>query len=143
MSPEERAVSYAEQLIQTSPNRPTADQGALAACIKACVSCAQACTACADACLGEPDASVLVRCIRLNLDCADLCAATGAILSRQVAAEPSLLRAALQASKLACQLCGDECAEHARYGMAHCRVCEEACRHCEQACERLLEELKA
>ena len=36
---------------------------------------AQVCTACADACLGEDDVGELTRCIRLDLDCADLCAA--------------------------------------------------------------------
>src|SRR5262249_6634329 len=55
----ERAMSFAEEMIRTNPNRPATDPGALAACIKACVACAQACTACADACLGEQDIAVL------------------------------------------------------------------------------------
>lgn len=41
-----------------------------------CVECAEVCTACADACSAEGDPKMLVRCIRLNLDCADLCLAT-------------------------------------------------------------------
>ncbi len=79
----------------------------------------------------------LVRCIRLNLDCADVCAATGRLLSRQTMPEWQLLQAQLQACALACRLCGDECARHAQMH-EHCRVCAEMCRECEAACERLL-----
>jgi hypothetical protein len=65
-------------------------------CIEACYDCAQSCTACADACLGEEDPKLLARCIRLNLDCANICDATGKILSRQTAFKPQMARAALQ-----------------------------------------------
>ena len=37
---------------------------------------------CADDCLSEDDHADLVRCIRLDLDCADVCDATGRILTR-------------------------------------------------------------
>lgn len=104
------------------------DMAALAAYIEACFDCAQACTACADACLGEQDTAMLRRCIRLDLDCADLCAATGSILSRQTATDPAMVSAALQACAQACKLCGDECEQHGQHGMEHCRVCAEACR---------------
>jgi hypothetical protein len=49
---------------------------ALVRCIDECYACAQACTACADACLAEDMVQQLKQCIRLNLDCADVCAAT-------------------------------------------------------------------
>jgi len=81
----------------------------------------------------------VLRCIRLDLDCADLCAATGRILSRQTATDPAMVRAALQA----CKRCGDECEQHGQHGMEHCRVCAEACRRCEQACHQLLSSLAA
>ena len=86
---------------------------------------------------------MLTRCIRLDLDCADLCGATGAILSRQTATEPQLVQAALEACATACRLCGDECEVHAQHGMDHCRVCAEACRRCEQACTTLVEKMAA
>jgi hypothetical protein len=86
---------------------------------------------------------MLVRCIRLNVDCADLCTATGRIVSRQTALEPQMVRAVLQACATACRLCGDECEQHAAHGMEHCRVCAEACRQCEQACNALLRQLTA
>ena|ERR671916_481763 len=78
-----------------------------------------------------------------NLDCADVCGATGRILSRQTAFEPQLVRATLQACAEACQVCGDECEQHGQHGMEHCRVCAEACRRCEQACNNVLSALPA
>jgi hypothetical protein len=102
--------------------------------------CALACTSCADACLGEKEPQNLVRCIRLNLDCADVCEATGRLLSRQTEPDWSLIRAQLEACASACRSCGDECQRHA--GMhQHCQVCAESCRRCEQACNRLLQAL--
>ena len=135
-------MSYAEQMLRTSPNNPPVDDQqltVLAEAIQALFDCAQACTACADACLAEDSVKDLVRCIRLNLHCADLCATTGRILSRQEA--PELARAVIEACALACKLCGDECSSHAGH-MEHCRVCAEACRRCEEACRRLLASLE-
>jgi hypothetical protein len=72
------------------------DKGLLARCIEATVQCAQACTACADACLSEPDVTDLVRCIRENLDCADICDVTGRVLSRHTGDNTAMTRAMLQ-----------------------------------------------
>lgn len=106
-------------------------------------STAQVCTACADACLGEDALSELVRCIRLNLDCADVCQATGSVLSRLTATDPAASRRLLEACAEACRTCAAECERHAAMGMEHCRVCAEACRRCEQACRDLLDALPA
>ena len=110
-------MSYAQRMAQMNPSTPGFDLAALTACIEACIDRAQACTACADACLGEQDTQMLARCIRLDLDCADLCNATGKIPSRQAASDPAMLRAARQACARACKLCGDECAQHGQHGM--------------------------
>ena len=129
----------ANEMLSTHPQGQgvEVDQQVLLACIDACFSCAQTCIACADACLGEPMLEDLVACIRLNLDCADVCAATGSILTRQSASDRELLRAQLEACMIACQACGRDCEQHA--GMhEHCRVCAEQCRECEEACRRLL-----
>ena len=72
------------EMSRTNPQPPVYAADALVACIKACIECAQACGACADACLGEPDPKMLVRCIRLNLDCSDICELTAKMLSRQL-----------------------------------------------------------
>ena len=116
------------------------DRQKLIECIEACVACAQACTACADACLSEEMVADLTTCIRTNLDCADLCDATGRILSRRTGYDAGLTRAALEACRTACAGCADECERHADMH-EHCRVCAEACRRCESACAQLLDTL--
>ena len=116
------------------------DKGKLAACIQACFQCAQTCTACADACLSEDMVAELTKCIRTNLDCADICETTGRVLSRHTGYDANLTRAVLEACRTACKACGDECAKHAEMH-EHCRICAEACRRCEQACADLLNSL--
>lgn len=136
-------MNDAQRMIAANPSATSLDQAALAAAIQACFDCVQTCTACADACLGEQNPAAMLRCIRLNLDCADLCAAAGRILSRQTATEPEMPRAALTACIAACRLCGEECAMHAAHGMEHCRICADACRQCERACNQVLGQLAA
>ncbi len=131
-------MSRAKAMLQTHPLEIEVDSQALVECIDACFECAQTCTACADACLGEPQVADLAECIRLNLDCADICEATGQMLSRQTYPNLELWNRQLRACALACQVCGAMCHQHA--GMhEHCRVCAEACRNCEMACNRLME----
>jgi hypothetical protein len=133
----EEAMTHATQMLETTPQQPLFSREVLARCIDACFDCAQACTACADACLGEEMVEHLTRCIALNEVCADVCATTGAALSRQVAGDQQLLRTLLEACAQACKSCGDECERHAEMH-EHCRVCAEACRDCEQHCRELL-----
>ncbi len=140
-------MTHIAQMLDTHP-RPTnltGDRQALLDCIEACFDCAQSCTSCADACLGEQEhLPHLVRCIRLNLDCADICEATGRVLLRQTETDVTVLRAQLEACAAACRACGDECQRHAEgMGMEHCRVCAESCRRCAEACEKLLATLAA
>ncbi|WP_251858579.1 four-helix bundle copper-binding protein [Herbiconiux sp. L3-i23] len=116
------------------------DRDKLVASIEACLECAQACTACADACLSEDMVADLTKCIRTNLDCADLCEATGGILSRHTGYNANLTRAALEACRTACASCADECERHADMH-EHCRICAESCRRCENACAELLSTL--
>ncbi|MGP6173237.1 four-helix bundle copper-binding protein [Corynebacterium sp. A21] len=113
------------------------DKDILAECIEACFECAQTCTACADACLSEDMVAELTTCIHRNLDCADLCAVTGRVLSRQTGYDVTLVRSLLEACRIACQACGEECERHADMH-EHCKVCAEACRRCEKACTDLL-----
>jgi hypothetical protein len=120
------------QMLETHPQATTNE--ALARCIEECFACAMTCTSCADACLAEKDLQELARCIRLNLDCADVCDATGRMVTRQTSPEPRLTLSMLDACALACRLCAEECERHAGHH-EHCRVCAEACRRCEQACE--------
>jgi hypothetical protein len=138
---EEATVTVAGQMLETYPkDLGGVDRDKLRECIEACVECAQACTACADACLSEDTVAELTRCIRTNLDCADVCDTTGRVLSRHTGYDANLTRAVLEACAAACKACGDECAAHAEMH-AHCRICAEACRRCEQACRDLITSL--
>ena len=134
-------MSYARQLLDTYPGTLNADAGVLAATLDALSDCAQACAADADADLAEQNLAEMVRCIRLCLDCVDVCTATLGVVSRQTAYEPTITRPLLEACVATCKSCGDECARHAPH-YEHCRVCEQACRRCEQACRELLGALK-
>ena len=125
------------EVIEAHPQPTSLDRDALLRCIDECFECAATCTSCADACLSEPDVREMVRCIRLDLDCADACGATGRILTRQTAPDVSVLRAAIQGCAAACHACGEECEGHAEHH-EHCRVCARACARCEQACNDLL-----
>ncbi|CAL8981903.1 putative cysteine-rich protein YhjQ [Rhodoplanes serenus] len=127
----------AHDIISTHPDVRGNTNDALIHCIEECYSCAQACTACADACLGEQDVNRLRQCIRLNLDCADICAATGAIASRRTGSNEAVMHAMLEACALACRQCGEECRRHAEHH-EHCKVCAEACRRCEDACREAM-----
>jgi hypothetical protein len=134
-------MSYAEQMLDTYEHALDVDAGVLAAAIGALADCAQACTADADANLGEQNVAEMVRCIRLCLNCADICAATEAVTSRPAAAEIGVFEPLLAACLAICKSCGDECAGHAQMH-PHCAVCEGACRRCEQACQDLLDAIK-
>lgn len=130
-------MPHTREMLATHPRSPNGKVDALTSCIEACFDCAQTCTSCADACLGEQDVASVVKCIRLNLDCADVCDTTGRLVSRRTEVDVGTVRAQLQACIEACRVCGEECEKHAGH-MEHCRVCAEACRACKQACEALL-----
>lgn len=134
-------MSYARQMLDLYPGTASADAGLLAAAIDALSDCAQSCTADADADLSEQNVAEMVRCIRLCLDCTDICTATIGLVSRQGELDASLTGLLLQACVAICKSCGDECERHAQH-YEHCRVCEQACRRCEQACRELLDALK-
>ena len=133
-------MTYARQMLDSCPPTVDVDAGVLAAAIDAISDCAQACAADADADLSEQNLAEMVTCIRLCLDCTDICTATGEVISRLADYDPSAARLLLQACVAICKSCGDECARHAHY--EHCRVCEQACRRCERACQELLDALK-
>jgi hypothetical protein len=124
---------HAREMISTHPNVRGQADDALIRCIEECYACAQTCAACADACLGEETVRDLVQCIRLNLDCADLCYTAGVIASRRSGGNEPVIGRTLEACAEACARCAAECARHAER-MEHCRVCAEQCRRCEDAC---------
>jgi class 3 adenylate cyclase len=124
---------HVHQMIRTHPHVQGSTNDPLIKSIEEALACAQACTSCADACLGEDSVANLTQCIRLNLDCADVCAATAAIATRRTGSNEDLIRNMLEVCAGACSKCAEECEKHAGKH-EHCRVCAEACRSCEQAC---------
>lgn len=130
-------MTTTKPMLDTYPADTIVDRAVLAATIDAVNDCAQACTSCADACLSEKSVADLTTCVRTNLDCADVCAATARVLSRHTGYDATIGKAMLAACVTVCRACGDECAGHAVMH-DHCRVCADACRACEQACRDLL-----
>lgn len=96
--------------------------------LKALGNCAAACHYCATACLDEQDVQMLTSCIKLDLDCADICQVTAAFVARVSPHAPHLLKECAEI----CEACSKECEKHAH--MEHCRLCAEACRQCAEAC---------
>jgi uncharacterized protein DUF326 len=134
-------MSYTRQLLDTYPGTVNVDPGVLAAAADALSDCAQACIADVDADLSEQNVTEMVACIRLCLNCADVCTATIGVTSRQASYDAKVARPLLEACVAICKSCGDECERHAQMH-EHCRVCGQACRRCEQACRQLLATLE-
>jgi Domain of Unknown Function (DUF326) len=124
---------HTEAMIATHPHAHGHVDDVLVRCIDLCFDCAQTCVSCADACLGEVDVADLRQCIRLDLDCADICNATGAVASRRTGSNDEVVRRMVEACAEACQLCAEECDKHSGHH-EHCRLCAEACRQCEALC---------
>ena len=133
---------HAQEIIATHPQVKGNTNEPLIHCIEECYDCAQACTACADACLGEKSVATLTQCIRLNLDCADVCVAVGAMASRRTGSNEAVLVSALRTCAAACRACGDECTKHARHH-EHCKVCADACQRCADACDDAVSSIQA
>ena len=134
-------MHHVKEMLRAHPWEGNVDRDQLASCIGACFSCAQTCTSCADACLSEDAVAELRKCIRLDLDCADICEATGRVLTRQTEYDAPTSKRQLESCAEACRTCAEECERHAEMH-EHCRICAESCRNCEQACEALLETMK-
>jgi DNA phosphorothioation-dependent restriction protein DptG len=128
-----RVLMQAYEMISSHPDARGSANDDLINCIEECYSCAQTCTSCADACLAEDRVQALRQCIRLNLDCADICNITGRIATRCTGSDEEMIRRMLAACAAACQVCAEECERHSEQH-EHCRICAESCRGCTEAC---------
>jgi hypothetical protein len=133
---------HTHEMIAAHPHVRGSVNDVLSRCIDACHDCAQACTSCADACLGEKSVAELTQCIRLNLDCADLCDVTAAVATRRTGSNEGIIKRMLEVCAEACRICGEECARHASKH-EHCRICADACKRCEGSCRDASETIKA
>lgn len=96
--------------------------------IEAAENCAIACSHCASACLNEDDVEDLAECIRLDLDCAELCRVLSALMSRGSRFSKEMCRVCA----VAAEACARECER--QVDLPHCRICAEVCRRCADMC---------
>lgn len=113
----------------------TENRDDLQACIEACEEALHACQECAAADIREGGDA---QCALINLDCADICAATLNALARgsQHHGDFCALCAHL------CRVCAQACEIHAGKH-AHCKRCQEACEACATACDEHAKERDA
>ncbi len=98
--------------------------------IEACVEAMNACNMSYVSNLKQYDLEKLGDCIRINRDCAEVCAFTIQALSQgnTFASEIAGLCAK------ACEACVEVCGRHQQ---SHCHDCVEACRRCAELCREL------
>ena len=126
---------HAQEMISSHPQVQGNTNDILIRAVEETFACAQTCVSCADACLGEDMVAELTECIRLNLDCADVCITAGKTATRRTGSNEAVIAAILDACVVACARCGEECGRHAEMH-EHCRICADACRSCETACRQ-------
>jgi hypothetical protein len=91
--------------------------------------CAAACNYCSTACLQEENVKMMAECIRLDMDCAQMCELTAAFVSRNSDHANHLLKECAEI----CDKCAAECSKH---NNDHCKACAEACSKCAEACRK-------
>lgn len=89
--------------------------------------CQQVCNECFDACLKEDDVKMMAECIKLDRECADVCALVATFASRESALKNDLI----QLCATICQACGKECEKHEH---DHCQRCAKVCFECAELC---------
>lgn len=99
-------------------------------CIEACLACAAACTHCASACLQEDDVAMMARCIKTDMECAELCFTAARLMSMN----SSQVLPVCTICADACDACAEECEKHEH---DHCKACAEACRKCAELCRSM------
>lgn len=99
--------------------------------IHALGNCINHCNYCADACLDEDNVKMMVKCIRTDRVCAEVCAALNQVLATGYEDVQGLVEYCIQV----CNACAKECSQHEH---KHCQDCAEACKNCVEACETYL-----
>lgn len=93
--------------------------------------CMAACNHCFDGCLREENVGMMVECIRLDRECADICG----YLEQAIMRGTPFITQLAQACAAICEACGEECQKHE---MEHCKKCAEACFRCADVCKKLI-----
>ncbi len=91
----------------------------------------------ADACMAERGHD-MTQCIRLCLDCSDICEATARLAIRRTGDDTGVLIELLELCARMCDACAAECERHDH---DHCRLCAQICRETASDCRRAAESL--
>ena len=94
-------------------------------------NCATECNHCTIACLDEQEVKMLAKCIKLEIDCAEICRLTASFASRGSIHAMHIMNECAEI----CDACAAECEKHAH--MEHCKKCAEACRECAEECRSM------
>jgi hypothetical protein len=137
-----------EAMISEHPQVGPDYDDSLGVAVRRAMLCAAICNSCADACIAEMKLGAggntggmdMSQCIRLNLDCSDVCNAAARVAMRRTGHDRQLIRTMLAACIEACERCGAECAQHDN---PHCRRCAQMCRECADDCRAALAGLNA
>lgn len=97
---------------------------------QSCIDACYACDHCAVSCLDESDVKNMTRCIKLDMDCAQICRLAASYMARG----SEFAQTICQVCADLCEACGQECAKHQ---MDHCQRCAQACRKCAEACRQM------
>lgn len=100
-------------------------------CIDDCQHCAALCHACVAHCLKLGGEHADPQHIALLLDCAAICEASAASMSRQSSVHGQLCAACAEI----CRLCEESCRALGNEGML--KECADACRRCADSCEKM------
>lgn len=92
-------------------------------------TCIAECSHCAISCLQDHDVEKMQRCIRLNLDCAEICQLMMGFVGRNSEHAEHIARECAEIG----HACATECEKYT--DMEDCKRCAEACRACAEACE--------
>ncbi len=92
------------------------------------IKCMTACETCATLCLEEDDVKKMVRCIKIDRDCADICLLTAQFVARNSEHAKHVMRECIEI----CRECAKECKQHEA---EHCQHCAQICEETASACE--------
>jgi hypothetical protein len=83
------------------------------------------------ACLDARNVKSMADCIRLEIECAEICRTAASFMSRGSRFAHDVCRVCAEI----CEACGAECD---KFGdMDHCRRCAEACHQCAEECRHM------
>lgn len=119
--------------MMSMPGMQAMDMSVMQACMDACSACEQACTVCS---------TQMVSCAPACMNCADMCNTMMRAMMRPQGMTPAAMMAMLDACIAMCQVCMDECMEHADHSEV-CKMCAQSCQACMDACMKMRESMMA